>query len=38
MFGTVINCMDGRIQFPVIDYSKREHHLNFTDSLLNRAP
>ena len=30
-FGTVINCIDGRAQLPVIDWMKATHHLDWVD-------
>lgn len=32
-FGTVINCMDGRVQMPVIDWMKKEYDLDAVDSI-----
>ena len=31
-FGTVINCTDGRVQYPVMDYFKKHYDFDFFDS------
>ena len=30
-FGTAINCIDGRIQEPVIDFMKEKYHIDGVD-------
>ena len=37
-FGTVINCMDGRVQIPVIEWMKREYSLDYVDSITIPGP
>lgn len=37
-FGTAINCMDGRCQSPVIDWMKRQYHLDFVDMITEPGP
>ena len=37
-FGTVINCMDGRIQYPVFDYLTRNFDLQFFDAANEAGP
>ena len=37
-FGTVINCMDGRVQLPVIEYIKREHGVDHVDMITEPGP
>jgi len=37
-FGTVINCMDGRVQLPVIEWMKQNHHVNYVDSITEPGP
>jgi carbonic anhydrase len=32
-FGTAINCMDGRVQLPVIDWMQKEFHLDYIDMI-----
>ncbi len=32
-FATAINCMDGRVQIPVIDYIKNNFGVNFVDMI-----
>lgn len=34
-FGTVINCTDGRVQYPVMDYLKKHYESDFFDSANN---
>jgi len=31
-FGTVVNCTDGRVQYPVMDYLKKKYDFDFFDS------
>ena len=37
-FGTVINCIDGRIQYPVLDYLKTNYNLEFIDAINEAGP
>ena len=37
-FGTVINCTDGRVQYPVLDYLKKKYQLDFFDSANEAGP
>jgi hypothetical protein len=37
-FGTVINCMDGRTQLPVIEYMKTKFHLDYVDVITEPGP
>lgn len=37
-FGTVINCTDGRVQFPVLDYLKEHFDVDFFDSVNEAGP
>jgi hypothetical protein len=37
-FGTVINCMDGRTQFPVANWMKEKFHLDFVDTITEPGP
>ena len=30
-FGTAINCIDGRVQLPVINWMKATHHVDWVD-------
>ena len=32
-FGTAINCMDGRVQLPVINWMKEQFHLDYVDMI-----
>jgi hypothetical protein len=32
-FGTAINCMDGRVQLPVIQWLKDQYHLDYVDMI-----
>lgn len=38
IFGTVINCIDGRTQLPVIDYMKNRFNLDFIDVITEPGP
>jgi len=38
IFGTVINCMDGRTQLPVNEYLKKHYHLDFVDTITEPGP
>lgn len=37
-FCTVINCMDGRVQLPVIQYMKNKFNVNYVDSITEPGP
>ena len=37
-FGTVINCMDGRVQLPVNDWLKKRYNLDFIDTITEPGP
>jgi hypothetical protein len=37
-FATVINCMDGRTQLPVIEWVKNEHGVDYVDSVTEPGP
>lgn len=37
-FGTVINCMDGRVQLPVIEWMKQKYHVDYVDSITEPGP
>lgn len=37
-FGTVINCMDGRVQYPVLDYLKQHEELTCFDAANEAGP
>jgi len=37
-FGTVVNCTDGRVQYPVMDYLKRHYDFDFFDSANEAGP
>lgn len=37
-FGTVINCIDGRVQYPVLDYLKKNFEIDFFDSANEAGP
>jgi hypothetical protein len=37
-FCTVINCMDGRVQLPVIKYLKERFHVDYVDSITEPGP
>jgi len=37
-FATVINCMDGRTQLPVIEWAKREYGVNYVDTITEPGP
>jgi hypothetical protein len=32
-FGTAINCMDGRVQLPVIEWMKKQYKLDYVDMI-----
>jgi hypothetical protein len=37
-FGTAINCMDGRVQFPVANWMKEQFHLDYIDMITEPGP
>ena len=37
-FGTVINCTDGRVQYPVMDYLKKKYDFDFFDAANEAGP
>jgi len=37
-FGTVVNCTDGRVQYPVMDYLKKAYDFDFFDSANEAGP
>jgi carbonic anhydrase len=37
-FGTAINCMDGRVQLPVIDWMKNTYGLDYVDMITEPGP
>jgi hypothetical protein len=37
-FGTVINCIDGRVQYPVMDYLKNNYDVKFFDAANEAGP
>jgi len=37
-FYTVINCMDGRVQLPVIQYLQKRFEIDFVDSVTEAGP
>jgi len=37
-FGTAINCMDGRAQLPVINWTKSKYALDFIDMITEPGP
>lgn len=37
-FATVINCIDGRTQLPVIDYMKTKFNVDFVDVITEAGP
>ena len=37
-FATAINCMDGRTQLPVIEWMKREHKIDYVDTITEPGP
>ena len=36
--GTVINCIDGRVQYPVMDFLKRSYNLTYFDAVTQAGP
>ncbi|MEO0075174.1 MAG: carbonic anhydrase [candidate division WOR-3 bacterium] len=37
-FGTAINCMDGRVQLPVIEWTKKHYELDYVDMITEPGP
>jgi len=37
-FGTVVNCTDGRVQYPVMDYLKKLYDFDFFDAANEAGP
>ncbi|MCX8182779.1 MAG: hypothetical protein N3D12_06650, partial [Candidatus Methanomethyliaceae archaeon] len=37
-FGTAINCMDGRVQIPVIEWLKNKYSVDFVDMITEPGP
>lgn len=37
-FATAINCMDGRVQIPVIDYLKHQYGIDYVDMITEPGP
>lgn len=37
-FGTVINCMDGRVQLPVLEYLRQRFGVDHVDSITEAGP
>ena len=37
-FGTVVNCMDGRTQQPVIDWMKKQYGVDYVDMITEPGP
>ena len=37
-FGTVINCIDGRVQYPVMDFLKKNYNVDFFDAVNEAGP
>jgi len=37
-FGTAINCMDGRVQLPIINWMKKEFGLDYVDMITEPGP
>ncbi|MDA3833154.1 MAG: hypothetical protein PF495_07120 [Spirochaetales bacterium] len=38
MFATAINCMDGRVQLPVIEYMKNKYVVDYVDMVTEPGP
>lgn len=36
--GTVINCIDGRVQYPVMDFLKNKYDLSYFDAITEAGP
>ena len=37
-FGTAINCMDGRVQIPVIEWLKKQYDVDYVDTITESGP
>ncbi|MCX6775905.1 MAG: hypothetical protein NT130_03605 [Candidatus Micrarchaeota archaeon] len=37
-FVTAINCIDGRVQMPIIEWMKREYHADYVDMITEPGP
>jgi len=37
-FGTLINCIDGRVQYPVMDYLKNNYNIDYFDAANEAGP
>jgi len=37
-FATAINCMDGRVQVPVIEYMRKTYHADYVDMITEAGP
>ena len=37
-FATAINCMDGRVQMPVIEYMKSKYGIDYVDMITEPGP
>ncbi len=37
-FATVVNCMDGRVQLPVLDYARERFGVQFVDAVTEAGP
>jgi hypothetical protein len=37
-FGTLINCIDGRVQYPVMDYLKNTYDIDYFDAANEAGP
>lgn len=38
IFATTINCMNGRVQIPVIDYMKSKYGVDYVDMVTEPGP
>jgi len=38
IFATAINCMDGRVQIPVIEWLKRQYGVDYVDMITEPGP
>jgi hypothetical protein len=38
IFATAINCMDGRVQIPVIDWLRRQYGVDYVDMITEPGP
>jgi len=37
-FGTAVNCMDGRVQLPIINWMVDKYHLDYVDMITEPGP